>query len=219
MKPLHLWGTVILSVMAAGAVVGGVSELLTSGNPVFRLNGPAGTLLLAPALLAIVARFWHRVRPISWAEKTDTTLTFAEPWLNYASTVILGACLVGFAVLGVFGYQGKSIELIFDAVLLLAGLGLLVHKLRNGRSELVLSPIGLIVRRAAPIAWDRVVSAGMSRLPWSTNIVIEIRQSGLSTADPARAARQKIRLLPTLLGADPVDLLRAIEVRRTAYTF
>jgi hypothetical protein len=207
MKPLHLWGTVILSVMAAGAVVSGFRELITSDDPVFRLNGPAGTLLLAPALLAIVARFWHRVRPINWGEKTETTLSFAEPWLNYASSVALGLCLIGFSVLGFLGYQGKAVELIFDAVLFLVGLGLLFHKLRRGRAELVLSPGGLMLRRAAPIAWDRVVRERMTRRPWSTEIVIELRQQA------------RIRLLPTLLGANPVDLLRAIEVRRTAYTF
>jgi len=207
MKPLHLWGTVILSLMAASAVVAGVEALISGDDPVLRLNGPAGTLLLAPALLAIVARFWNRVRSINWGEKTDATLTFAESRLNFASSVTLGFCLIGFAGLGFVGYQGKLIELVFDALLLVVGLGLLFHKLRNGRTELVLSPLGLIFRRATPIAWDRVTAARMGRSPWATEIVIELKE------------REKIRLLPTLLGVDPVDLLRAIDVRRTAYTF
>jgi len=210
---MHLWGTVILSVMAVTAVISAINELMAGENPVFRMNGAAGTLLLAPALLAIVARFWHRVRPISWAEKTDATLTFAEPWLNYASTTVIGLCLVAFGVLGFFGYQGKVIEIVFDAVPLLLGLGLLAHKLRNGRASLVLAPIGLIIRKATPIAWDQVVSAEMGRLPWTTEIVIALRQP------KAGGSARKLRLLPTLLGADPVDLLRAIQVRKTAYTF
>ncbi len=213
MKPLHLWGTVILSVMAAGAVVSAINELVAGGGPFFRLNGAVGTLLLAPALLAIVARFWHPVRPISWAEKTDATLAFAEPWLNFASTTTIGVCLVAFGVLGFFGYQGKAIEIVFDAFLLLCGLGLLVHKLRNGRARLVLSPLGLIFRQATPVAWDRIISAEIGRLPWKTEIVLELRQ-----ASSARS-RSQLRLLPTLLGVDPVDLLRAIQVRQTAYTF
>jgi hypothetical protein len=213
MKPLHLWGTVILSVMATGAVISAVNELMAGDSPVFRLNGAVGTLLLAPALLAIVARFWHRVRPISWAEKTDAILTFSEPWPNYASTTVIGACLVAFGALGFLGYQGKTIEIAFNAVLLLLGFGLLVHKLRKGRASLVLSPIGLIFRQATPIAWDRIVSAEMGRFPWKTEIVLELRQ-----ASGARE-RSRLRLLPTLLGADPVDLLRAIQVRQTAYTF
>ena len=207
MNPLRLWGTVILSLMAASALVAGFSQLADDDGPVLRLNGPAGTLLFAPFLLAIVARFWHRVRPINWGEKTDTVLSFAEPWLNYISTVALGACLIVFGALGFFGYHGKTVELVFDALLLLVGMGLLVHKLRRGRAGLVLSPTGLGLQHATPVAWDRITAARMSRRPWTTEIVIELRQ------------QDRIRLLPTLLGADPADLLRAIEVRRTAYTF
>jgi hypothetical protein len=213
MKPMHLWGTVILSVMAAGAVMSGITELVSGEDPIFRLSGAAGTLLFAPALLAIVARFWQRVRPIDWAEKTDATLTFAEPWLSYASTTAIGLCLVGFGGLGFLGYQGKAVELAFDAVLTLLGLGLLVHKLRHGRARLVLSPIGLIFRQPTPIAWDRVMSAEMSRIPWMTEIVLELRLPNDS------GGRSRLRLLPALFATDPVDLLRAIQVRRTAYTF
>jgi hypothetical protein len=207
MSPLRAWGTIILSVMAASAIVAGAVDLYESDGPIFRLNGPAGTLLIAPVLLTIVARFWHRVREVSWGEKTETTLSFAESWLGYASSIVFSVCLIGLSGLGFAGYQGKIVELVCDSLLLILGLGLLIHKLRNGRSELVLSPSGIKLRRAAPIAWDRVAAARMDRLPWTNAIVIELRQ------------QDSIRILPTLLGADPGDLLRAIEVRRAAYTF
>lgn len=207
MKPLHLWGTLILSVMAAGAVISAFNDLIEGDGPLFRLNGPAGTVLLAPLLLAIVARFWRRVREINWGEKTDATLRFAEPWLSYISSLVFGACLVGLAVLGFVGYRGKTVELVCESLLFLLGLSLLVLKLRSGRAELVLSPVGIAVQRRDPIAWDRVVAAQISNRPWKNEIIVELRQD------------HQIRLLPTLLGVDPVDLLRAIEVRQTAYTF
>jgi hypothetical protein len=218
MKPLHIWGTVILSIMAVSALLMGFDQIANGDTPTFRLNGPAGTLLLAPALMAIVARFWHRVRSVPWETPIDATLNFAEPLPNYLSSVLLGVCLVGFAGLGFFGYQGNKAELVIAAFLLVCGVGLLFHKLRKGRAALILSPTGLISGRSTAVTWDRVVGAQASQLPWSTEIVLEIRRQTENTGSE-RSAGGKVRILPILLGADPVDLLRAIQVRRTAYTF
>lgn len=215
--PLKLWGTVILSIMAASAVRVGIDELM-GGDAPLRINGPIGTLLIAPALLAVVVRFWRRRSPVPPGLGPEATLFFAEPWLEYGAMVVLAICLLVASALGFLSSLGSRFELCLDSLLLVLGASLLTHKLRNGRARLLLSPSGMICSKKRPttVSWDRVKGLEMSSQPWSTDIVVKFSRSGVSSPTPEV---ESIKVSPTLLGVEPASLYRAIETRRTLFTF
>jgi hypothetical protein len=184
-------------------------------------------IFLVPAFLfglgipSSIQIIWHLVKPSSKVLLTNpsSTLQIKESRLSRLPSRLFAFATIIFAV---FIIQ-RSEEIDIPAIFLI-GLGVLIlaNSFLTPRAELKLSPDGLYCStlKVGTIAWDDIQSATIRKAMRQERIVLKLKDIEKDEVkSPKLQKRKELGFQAQNLGARASDIVEAIEIRRSVFSF